>query len=198
MVCRQRSSSIPLVCSRCTPDAPSQFACRFSTKRKACETDRDHTPRFVPWRERRRASLEVSQLFAFLCPQTLPWFCADGAKPISLIQASDRNFYGVTETSCASHSNTVHPSGGTIFKITASGQLTVPLATHRWSLQKRPMAAFLRVRSGEESISGRGGSPVIDQQPSPARLTRNPGKLRAGYPQLVEMSRCSKMSKCPV
>lgn len=70
-------------------------------------------------------SVTLSQLFAFPCQQTLPGFCSDGAKPVALIQASDGNFYGVTETSYASHSNTVHLSGGTIFKITASGQLTL-------------------------------------------------------------------------
>jgi uncharacterized repeat protein (TIGR03803 family) len=70
-------------------------------------------------------SLSLSQLFGFPCQQTLPWFCADGGKPVALIQASDGNFNGVTETSYASHSNIVHLSGGTIFKITASGQITL-------------------------------------------------------------------------
>lgn len=70
-------------------------------------------------------SVTLSQLFAFPCQSTTPYFCVDGAKPVALIQASDGNFYGVTETSYASHSNTVHLAGGTIFKITPSGTLTV-------------------------------------------------------------------------
>jgi len=70
-------------------------------------------------------SVTLSQVFAFPCQPTSPWFCADGAKPVALIQASDGNFYGTTETSYASHSNTVHLTGGTIFKITPSGQFTL-------------------------------------------------------------------------
>jgi uncharacterized repeat protein (TIGR03803 family) len=70
-------------------------------------------------------SVTLSQVFAFPCQSTTPWFCAGGAKPVALIQASDGNFYGTTETSYASHSNTVHITGGTIFKITPSGQFTL-------------------------------------------------------------------------
>ena len=69
-------------------------------------------------------NVTLSQLFAFTCNPTTPWFCADGAKPVALIQASDGNFYGATETRYANHSNTVHLTGGTIFKITPTGQLT--------------------------------------------------------------------------
>lgn len=70
-------------------------------------------------------SVTLSQLFAFTCQPTTPWFCADGAKPVALIQASDGNFYGATETSYANHSNTVHLTGGTIFKVTPTGQLSL-------------------------------------------------------------------------
>jgi uncharacterized repeat protein (TIGR03803 family) len=70
-------------------------------------------------------SLTLSQLFAFSCVSTPPYACSNGAEPVALIQASDGNFYGVTQTSFASHSNTVHLAGGTIFKITASGQFTL-------------------------------------------------------------------------
>ena len=70
-------------------------------------------------------SLTLNQLFVFSCVSSPPYFCANGAKPVALIQASDGNFYGVTETSYASHSTTVHLAGGTIFKITASGQFTL-------------------------------------------------------------------------
>ena len=70
-------------------------------------------------------SLTLNQLYAFSCVSSPPYFCANGAKPVALIQASDGNFYGVTETSFASHANTVHLAGGTIFKITASGQFSL-------------------------------------------------------------------------
>lgn len=70
-------------------------------------------------------SLTLNQLFAFSCVSTPPYFCSNGAEPVALIQASDGNFYGVTQTSYASHSNTVHLAGGTIFKITAAGQFTL-------------------------------------------------------------------------
>ena len=46
-------------------------------------------------------SVTLSQLFAFTCQPTTPWFCADGAKPVALIQAADGSFYGATETSYA-------------------------------------------------------------------------------------------------
>ena len=70
-------------------------------------------------------SVTLSQLFAFTCQPTTPWFCADGAKPVALIQAADGSVYGATETSYANHSNTVHLTGGTIFKVTPTGQLTL-------------------------------------------------------------------------
>jgi hypothetical protein len=70
-------------------------------------------------------SVTLSQLFAFTCQPTTPWFCADGAKPVALVQASDGSFYGATETSYANHSNTVHLTGGTIFKVTPTGHLTL-------------------------------------------------------------------------
>lgn len=70
-------------------------------------------------------SLTLNQLYAFSCVSSPPYFCANGAEPVALIQASDGNFYGVTQTSYASHSNTVHFAGGTIFKIAATGQFTL-------------------------------------------------------------------------
>lgn len=74
-------------------------------------------------------------MFAFPCQQTLTGFCANEAKPVALIQASDGNFYGVTETSYASHSSTVHLSGGTIFKITVSG--SSPCCTRFKQIRRR-------------------------------------------------------------
>jgi uncharacterized repeat protein (TIGR03803 family) len=55
----------------------------------------------------------LTQFFAFSC-QPYPT-CPDGANPNSIIQASDGNFYGTTG----------HPAGGTIFKMTEAGQITV-------------------------------------------------------------------------
>jgi uncharacterized repeat protein (TIGR03803 family) len=54
--------------------------------------------------------LSISELFGFPCPNGV---CPDGLQPSVLIQASDSNFYGVTGGS------------GGIYKITASGQVTV-------------------------------------------------------------------------
>lgn len=55
----------------------------------------------------------ISQLFAFAC-KPYPT-CPDGAKPDSIIQASDGNLYGTT----------AGPGGGGIFKITEAGKITV-------------------------------------------------------------------------
>jgi hypothetical protein len=70
-------------------------------------------------------TLNISELFGFPCTPPLSSFCVDGAQPVALIQASDGNFYGVNQTSFAAHGTTVHPAGGTVFKITAGGQVTV-------------------------------------------------------------------------
>ena len=55
-------------------------------------------------------TLSISELFGFPCPKGV---CPDGLQPSVLIEASDGNFYGVTGGS------------GGIYKITASGQVTV-------------------------------------------------------------------------
>jgi hypothetical protein len=70
-------------------------------------------------------SLTLNQIFAFTCQTGLNDTCPDGARPSTLLQASDGNFYGITETSLDSHGFTQHPMGGTVFKLTASGQLTL-------------------------------------------------------------------------
>ena len=69
-------------------------------------------------------TLNITELFGFPCTPPLSSFCVDGAQPVALIQASDGNFYGVNQTSFAAHGTTVHPAGGTVFKITAAGQVT--------------------------------------------------------------------------
>ena len=60
---------------------------------------------------------------------------------MALIQASDGNFYGVNQTSFAAHGTTVHPAGGTVFKITAAGQVTV-----LYTFQSKHYDRFLRPR----------------------------------------------------
>jgi len=59
----------------------------------------------------------VTILYSFLCPDAQQ--CADGEQPLSgLVQASDGNFYGTTLDGGAG-------GEGTVFKITASGALTI-------------------------------------------------------------------------
>jgi len=82
-------------------------------------------------------TLAVNQLFAFPCQSGLNDVCPDGARPTTLIQAADGNFYGVTQTSLDSHSFTQHPMGGTIFKLTASGKLTL-----LYTFQRNPTTGF--------------------------------------------------------
>jgi uncharacterized repeat protein (TIGR03803 family) len=55
-------------------------------------------------------TLSIAELFGFPCPNGV---CPDGLQPSVLIEASDANFYGVTG------------GAGGIYKITASGQVTV-------------------------------------------------------------------------
>lgn len=58
-------------------------------------------------------ALSIHELFGFPCTSTS---CPDGSQPTAIIQASDRNFYGLAGASV--------PGGGTIFKITTAGDLT--------------------------------------------------------------------------
>ena len=63
------------------------------------------------------------QLFGFLCLGRGPsQTCPDGARPDSIIRASDGNFYGFAEVSMDDSSN---PQGGTLFKLTPAGQISV-------------------------------------------------------------------------
>ena len=64
----------------------------------------------------------IQQIFSFPCPNTLSGVCADGYQPNVLIQASDGNFYGAAQLTTFGTSN---PQGGTLFKVTPSGQFTL-------------------------------------------------------------------------
>ena len=60
----------------------------------------------------------LSQLYGFACSP----YCTSGREPDALILASDGNFYGVTEVSATSNGGA---GGGTVFKLTPAGQVTV-------------------------------------------------------------------------
>ena len=62
----------------------------------------------------------VTQLFAFACDSTGK-VCPDGEYPNSLLQSADGNFYGTALVGGAGDAS----DGGTVFKITASGQFTL-------------------------------------------------------------------------
>ena len=73
------------------------------------------------------------QLFAFSCQGGgFLKNCPNGGNPNSVIQASDGNFYGLSSASQTGISN---PQGGTLFKITPSGQFTL-LHTFRPGVNK--------------------------------------------------------------
>src|SRR5258708_7180514 len=63
-----------------------------------------------------------SQLFAFSCSGGFQQTCSNGARPGVLIQASDGNSYGTAQVSQAGISD---PQGGSIYKITSTGQFTL-------------------------------------------------------------------------
>jgi uncharacterized repeat protein (TIGR03803 family) len=64
------------------------------------------------------SSPTINQLFGFACDSTGK-VCPDGEQPNSLIQSADGNFYGTTPLG-----GTGNRAVGTVFKITASGQLS--------------------------------------------------------------------------
>jgi uncharacterized repeat protein (TIGR03803 family) len=64
----------------------------------------------------------IKQLFSFPCPPQQFGDCPLGYAPNVLIQASDGNFYGAAQLTTEGTSN---PQGGTLFKITPSGQFTL-------------------------------------------------------------------------
>ena len=63
----------------------------------------------------------LHELFGFSCPSPFT-ACPDGKEPDALIVASDGNLYGVAEYS---NTATGGAGGGTIFKMTPSGQVSV-------------------------------------------------------------------------
>jgi uncharacterized repeat protein (TIGR03803 family) len=70
----------------------------------------------------------LSQVFAFDCPPPYDYGCPDGAKLGSIMQATDGNLYGLTESSNGEHGTNIGGwyAGGTLFKINPSnGQLTL-------------------------------------------------------------------------
>src|SRR3979411_2697709 len=64
----------------------------------------------------------INQLFAFPCPLLQSGVCSKGYAPNVLLQASDGNFYGAAQLTTIGSSN---PQGGTLFKITPTGQFTL-------------------------------------------------------------------------
>jgi uncharacterized repeat protein (TIGR03803 family) len=64
----------------------------------------------------------INQLFAFPCPLSQSGVCSKGYAPNVLLQASDGNFYGAAQLTTIGSSN---PQGGTLFKITPTGQFTL-------------------------------------------------------------------------
>ena len=70
----------------------------------------------------RAATGTINHIFSFPCPNTSSGICPDGYAPNVLIQASDGNFYGAAQLTTFGDSN---PQGGTLFKLTPGGQLTL-------------------------------------------------------------------------
>ena len=68
------------------------------------------------------ATPTIQQRFSFPCPPQQFANCPEGYAPNVLIQASDGNFYGAAQLATEGTSN---PQGGTLFKITPSGQFTL-------------------------------------------------------------------------
>jgi uncharacterized repeat protein (TIGR03803 family) len=64
----------------------------------------------------------ITQLFSFPCPPQQFTTCPEGYAPNVLMQASDGNFYGAAQLTTIGSSN---PHGGSLFKITPSGQFTL-------------------------------------------------------------------------
>ena len=71
---------------------------------------------------RAQSSGTINQLFAFTCTSgTHSDTCPQGARPDIILQASDGNFYGAAQVTDEGVSD---PQGGTLFKLTASGEFT--------------------------------------------------------------------------
>jgi uncharacterized repeat protein (TIGR03803 family) len=64
----------------------------------------------------------INQLFAFTCTNVSNGeTCPQGARPDIILQASDGNFYGAAQVTDEGVSD---PQGGTLFKLTPSGEFT--------------------------------------------------------------------------
>jgi uncharacterized repeat protein (TIGR03803 family) len=71
---------------------------------------------------RAQSSGTINQLFAFTCTTgTRSDTCPQGARPDIILQASDGNFYGAAQVTDEGVSD---PQGGTLFKLTPSGEFT--------------------------------------------------------------------------
>jgi uncharacterized repeat protein (TIGR03803 family) len=81
----------------------------------------------------------ITQLFAFPCVGTSVQTCADGAHPYALIQASDGNLYGAATVSRVVGQVA---QGGTIFKLTSSGQFTLLFAFSPGTKKNYPQGDF--------------------------------------------------------
>jgi uncharacterized repeat protein (TIGR03803 family) len=69
-----------------------------------------------------QSSGTINQLFAFTCTTgTRSDTCPQGARPDIILQASDGNFYGAAQVTDEGVSD---PQGGTLFKLTPSGEFT--------------------------------------------------------------------------
>jgi uncharacterized repeat protein (TIGR03803 family) len=69
------------------------------------------------------ASAQPEQLYALACFGITQFQnCPSGGRPDNVIQASDGNFYGVSEVTQEGESN---PQGGSVFRVTPSGQFTL-------------------------------------------------------------------------
>lgn len=104
-------------------------------------------------------SATINQLFAFPCPPQQFSFCSKGYAPNVLIQASDGNFYGAAQLTTTGSSN---PQGGTLFKISPTGQFTLlftfsPNGNGKYVNGDQPATAMVEANDGflyGESYSG--------------------------------------------
>jgi uncharacterized repeat protein (TIGR03803 family) len=81
----------------------------------------------------------ITQLFAFPCSGGSVQSCPDGARPFALIQASDGNLYGAATVTQVGGST---PQGGTVFKLTSSGQFTRLFAFSPGASKNYPQGDF--------------------------------------------------------
>jgi uncharacterized repeat protein (TIGR03803 family) len=77
---------------------------------------------FLAVTARAQSSGTIDQLFAFTCTRGVRSdTCPQGARPDLILQASDGNFYGAAQVTDEGVSD---PQGGTLFKLTPSGEFT--------------------------------------------------------------------------